>query len=529
MTRPADEPAATRYRAFISYSHADDRFSRWLHRRLESYRLPADSNGRAERFAPVFLDRAELAAGPDLSAQVKDALAASDALVVVCSPAAAASRWVAQEIALFRERHPDSPVLAALIAGEPDEAFPAPLLRHGGADFEPLAADFRKEGDGRRLALIKIMAGLTGLPLDRLVQRDAQARQRRVMAVTAAASLLSVVLAFLLMTALRERAEAQRQRADAEGMVEFMLTDLRDRLKGVGRLEIMESVNRKAMEHYASDRNLADLPADMLQRRARLLIAMGEDDRAAGKTAQAAQEFAEAYRVTADLLARQPDNPERLFNHAQSEYWMGSVPFDQGDKARTRPHWSAYLDLAGKLVAMEPGKLEWQRELGYAQANMCALAQFKPVEPDKALDHCGKASRVAGDIARAHPNDLAAQIDYASNIAWHADASRLAGKGDAAVTLRQDQVSLTRTLADRYPRDMRALEALLKAEIGLAMTYSELGQLEPARSAARQALEVSDRLVAQDPDNERWLTLRKRANGLIADPASKGKIKEGTR
>lgn len=528
MARPGEELAAMRYRAFISYSHADDRFARWLHRRLEAFQLPADSQGPRPRLAPVFLDRAELAAGADLSAQVKEALAASAALVVVCSPAAAASRWVGLEIALFRALHPDRPVLAALIGGEPVEAFPQALTHHGGIEYEPLAADFRKQGDGKRLALIKIVAGLSGLPLDRLVQRDAQARQRRVMAVTAAASLLSVVLALLLMTALRERAEAQRQRADAEGMVEFMLTDLRDRLKGVGRLEIMESVNRKAMEHYVSDRNLAGLPADMLQRRARLLIAMGEDDRAAGKTAEAAQEFAEAYRVTADLLAREPNNPERLFNHAQSEYWMGSVPFDQGDKARTRPHWAAYLDLAQRMVELEPGKIEWQRELGYAQANMCALAQFKPVEPDKALEHCGMASRVAGDIARARPDDLAAQIDFASNIAWHADASRLAGKGDAAVSLRKEQVTLCKGLAQRYPRDMRALEALLKAEIGLAMTHSELGQLAQARTAAQRALEVSNRLVAQDPENERWLTLRKRAEGLIADPASKGKIKEGT-
>jgi tetratricopeptide (TPR) repeat protein len=255
---------------------------------------------------------------------------------------------------------------------------------------------------------------------------------------------------------------------------------------------------------------------------------MGEDDRAAGKTAEAAQEFAEAYRVTADLLAREPNNPERLFNHAQSEYWMGSVPFDQGDKARTRPHWAAYLDLAQRMVELQPGKIEWQRELGYAQANMCALAQFKPVEPDKALEHCGLASRVAGDLARAHPEDLAAQIDFASNIAWHADASRLAGKGDAAVSLRQQQVALCKGLAQRHPRDMRALEAMLKAEIGLAMTHSELGQLAQARTAAQRALDVSKRLVAQDPENERWLTLRKRAEGLIADPASKGKIKEGT-
>ena len=31
---------ATTYRAFISYSHADASVARWLHARLETYRLP---------------------------------------------------------------------------------------------------------------------------------------------------------------------------------------------------------------------------------------------------------------------------------------------------------------------------------------------------------------------------------------------------------------------------------------------------------------------------------------------------------
>jgi TIR domain len=156
--------SAPRYRAFVSYSHADARFVGWLHRKLEATRLP----GKA-RLAPIFIDRAELVAGPDLSAQVREALARSAALVVVASPTARTSRWVGQEIALFRELHPDRPILAALVEGEPDQAFPPALLSHHGRAVEPLAADFRKGQDGRRLGLLKIVAGLTAQPLDQLV------------------------------------------------------------------------------------------------------------------------------------------------------------------------------------------------------------------------------------------------------------------------------------------------------------------------------------------------------------------------
>ena len=137
----------TRYRAFISYSHADGRLAAGLHRKLESWKLADCSH-----LAPIFIDRAELAAGPDLSASVREALADSAALIVIASPAARASHWVAQEIALFRAAHPGRPVLAALIAGEPGEAFPEALLQHQGTAIEPLAADLRARRAGRHRA-----------------------------------------------------------------------------------------------------------------------------------------------------------------------------------------------------------------------------------------------------------------------------------------------------------------------------------------------------------------------------------------
>ncbi len=102
------------FRAFVSYCHADAPFAAWLQRKLEGYRLPrrlADKveplAGQAQgRIGPVFRDREDLSAATDLSAAVREGIAASSALVVVASPDAVKSQWVAREIALFRELHP---------------------------------------------------------------------------------------------------------------------------------------------------------------------------------------------------------------------------------------------------------------------------------------------------------------------------------------------------------------------------------------------------------------------------------------
>src|SRR5688572_16327269 len=69
------------YWAFISYSHRDERWAKWLQRKLEGYRVPSRLVGREtragttpRRFGRVFRDRDELASSSDLASDIADAL-----------------------------------------------------------------------------------------------------------------------------------------------------------------------------------------------------------------------------------------------------------------------------------------------------------------------------------------------------------------------------------------------------------------------------------------------------------------------
>ena len=77
----------------MSYSHRDRQVANWLHRALETYRLPLHmiAAGKAERLRPIFKDRDELPASDSLGDAIETAIHSSDALIVLCSPAAAAS------------------------------------------------------------------------------------------------------------------------------------------------------------------------------------------------------------------------------------------------------------------------------------------------------------------------------------------------------------------------------------------------------------------------------------------------------
>ncbi len=219
-----------RYAAFISYSHRDRRHALWLHRRIERYRLPGDigldsADEAGTKLRPVFLDRAELPSSADLAAAVQTALADSRTLIVICSPDAAASRWVNEEVRRFKILGRGHRILCLVVSGDPaaGDCFPPALLfqvedgqlttqRAG----EPLAADIRPGMDDPSSAALKIIAGMLEVPYDRLRQRDVVRRHRQLALIASASALGCVAFAALALVALHARDEAEHQRTRAE-------------------------------------------------------------------------------------------------------------------------------------------------------------------------------------------------------------------------------------------------------------------------------------------------------------------------
>ena len=498
-----------RFRAFVSYSHADAAIAQRLHRKIETYRLPghlrADRDGESGdgRLGRIFRDREDLPAAGDLSESVKRALAGSQVLVVICSPDARESIWVAKEITLFRALHPARPVLAALVRGEPEEAFPAALL--DGA--EPLAADLRKQGDGWRLGFLKIIAGIADVPLDALVQRDAARRVRRVMAVTGGA--LAALLAMTGMTifAIQSRNEAQHQQAEAEGLVEYMLTDLRSELKGVGRLDVMTKVNERAMDYYDDQADLSAMPAESLERRARILHAMGEDDETRGDLDRALAKFTEALRVTAALLARDPDNPDRIFGHAQSEYWVGRVHELRGQWRSALPRYQAYADAAEKLVAIDPDNPDFLMERGWSHLNLGILEFKRPSDNGQGSQGRRNFEQAIAWMEKAadeRPDDPAILKEIGNAYAWLADGYFLTDDVNRYLTARQKELEAKQYWLRVDAKSTAAQYAVGKAKFAIAIGQRRLGRERTAQQLLKEANMILSRLVAIDPANKDW-------------------------
>jgi hypothetical protein len=224
-TPPPTANSDYKYWAFISYSHSDEQWAQWLHKELETYRVPRRLVGRTNAFGsvprrifPVFRDREELPGAFDLGSNLTDALRLSRNLIVICSPRSAASHWVNEEIKLFKSMGRADRVLCLIVEGEPNatdrrdlavlECFPPALRFRVDADgqltdvrTEPIAADARKGKDGRENSKLKLLAGVLGVGFDELKQREQRrVRQRRLrLAASIAASFVLLVLVYVAM------------------------------------------------------------------------------------------------------------------------------------------------------------------------------------------------------------------------------------------------------------------------------------------------------------------------------------------
>ena len=234
--------AEFKYWAFLSYSHVDRNWGDWLHKALETYRVPRRLVGKEsrdgqvpQRVYPIFRDREELAVSADLGLEINEALHESRYLIVICSPHATQSRWVEQEIIEFKKLGGEDRILALIVDGEPnssdgrpgfadDECFPKPMRYRLAANgelstqpAEPLAADVREGKDGKDNAKLKLLAGLIGVNYDELRQREHERRVRRARIVGLFATLLTAIFAFLACWAIIQKRETQRLLVVSDG------------------------------------------------------------------------------------------------------------------------------------------------------------------------------------------------------------------------------------------------------------------------------------------------------------------------
>lgn len=191
-----------RYDAFLSYSHRDLKWGKWLQNRLESWHIPTEvrkETAFARNNLKIFRDQTDLA-GVELRDTIQRELNAARCLIVLCSPNSAASPWVAEEIAYFKSLGREDRIIPFIIDGEPEtdkavlECYSEELRNVPDKHF--LGANVQELG--RNKAFLRLVSILLNVRFDRLVDRDHRHRLRRRLILGISAALIAGVTGGLL-------------------------------------------------------------------------------------------------------------------------------------------------------------------------------------------------------------------------------------------------------------------------------------------------------------------------------------------
>ncbi len=499
-----------RYKAFISYSHQDENWASWLQSALEKYRIPKIMVGKKTgygeipaRLGTVFRDREDLSSAACLTESVQHELSSAETLVVICSPAAAQSRWVKEEIRAFKELGRADRIYALIVNGDPqstdptEQCFPSTLISsEDGTTLEPLAADVRKWADGKKLGKLKLVAGILGIRLDELRRREMLRRRRNIISVTTGIASVVLLTTFLSLTTLNQQKLADNRRANTEDLVSFMLGKLDD-LSPVAGLDVLDE-DQVEMIQIAKQLGFQKMDAPVLLENALQWREEGITARS-NKDSQAAMEaFNRSLAALVNLYLRDKSNLEHLFELGQAEFWVGYVHMDNGNLDEAEKLMTYYGVIARRLINADPKNADNVMELSYTLTNLGAIEIAREgSDRDKAI-FLAQAALEYNQLALVlEPENQGRKLEMANSHAWLADAWLGVCNLEKARQSRSEGAEGIKRILKQQPASAELKIDLSQALGGLSKAQIRSGLLNLAEENLRASAALLDELSTE--------------------------------
>ena len=523
-----------RYAAFISYSSADRRAGEALQKAIESFVLPAPLRGQdfgrgplPKRIAPVFRDRWDASAGAALDVVLNAALAASDALIVLCSPASAQSVWVGEEIRSFKRLGRADRIFPVLIAGlpayfdavnQPQGAFHPSLYdewqpaseRWQRGNKPPLAPDTRPEGDGAQFTVLKLVAALTQVPLTTLTQRQAEAQRKERNLARAVAGLMTVLALGAGVGAYVSWRASTLAQLRLENAVEMASRRVDDAASFQDRYGVPSSVIRELLDGARTD--FEGLTADAPQTPT-LALQRARLDRLFARLYEVAGDGAQQVAMARRALNALGGVPTQRSVSAPAT-WLASLPTDhqlqaerllaqaalahglagQGDKPRAVELLQGMRKDADALAIA--ANTDLARSLAAQARSQLARLAYEDGELESALQHYQDAQRMLGPASTSSPGAPGDASEHARLRSDEAEMLFELGRHAQALQVQQGVVEALLAIKAPTPEARRFLASAL-ARRG-DMRWATTRELTPARADYLRARELFTVLLAQD-------------------------------
>lgn len=298
---------------------------------------------------------------------------------------------------------------------------------------------------------------------------------------------------------------ARQRSAQADDLMGFMLGELADKLRPIGRLELLDSVGGKALGHLGAGGTGGDLRPEALLQRARALNVISEVRLARGDLAGVAEASAQALQL---LDSRAPQADSALeFDYqlvlGAAAFWRGQADYARSDMDGASAHWRRYLSAAERMQQLRPEAPESFAELSYALNNL-GTADLARGELAQASDAFQRSAELKRRALQSRPKDLVLQADLADSLSWWATTEERRGALADALALGQQRIDIETAVQAQAPQDLKWQHSLAIAHYMQGRMYKEVGRLAKAAFHLDQAMKITARLVEAQADQMAW-------------------------
>ncbi len=292
---------------------------------------------------------------------------------------------------------------------------------------------------------------------------------------------------------------AETARGESEKLVVYLLDDFYNELEPVGRLDIVGSLARRALDYYTA------LPATLRTPETERNQALAQVRYAAVLRSQGNVDegitIADQAIATLSRIVAAGDRSETVVIGLTRAYeTRGRLASSQGDhKAALEYFTKADATLAPVAGAADASKLA----RGAHARTLIGLGfeQFRNDAPREAIATLDKARVLARGVDGLALTDLGAATAYAEAAAWQVAGYTRLGEVDNAINAAHEGIAVANRVLERQPANLQALRAQALAASPLADALTDASRPREALAFAQQAVDAWKHYIALDPGN----------------------------
>lgn len=304
------------------------------------------------------------------------------------------------------------------------------------------------------------------------------------------------------------QALAEQRRGEAEQLIQYMLGDFADKLRPLGRLDLLDSIGAEALKYLGGADARGDARSNLA--RARALRTLGEVQVTRQQFEQAGPVLEQAARLLDEALGSPERQEEQLhFEAGQVAFWRGHIAYSLRDYLAAETHMARYLSEARAFDEITEDHQTGQQEIAYALNNLGSLMLAKE-RPSDALKYFEQAAGVRESMLKSDSDPRV--LDLVDSLSWVANAQEGLGRPRAALESRKE--ALDRLLA--HERAAGASPRARRFEINLRYSLDVLSDLLGQERADLNSLLRAATLAREDAANDPTQPRRQVLLALIA-------------